>query len=230
VLDYSLIPGTNDQILITLDTSFNVATFNQKAAQKPAAVAEDDISQEQREEMKKSYRIVQIASDGSVRDLSFGSYKADDQFTDITSSHPLQSTLDSIITSPTNQTTSKDLSTLNLYPDLSLFPRWPGLEEDDDLAGPSTDPIPSDPTPTTGVVMEPSGPRKEYTHEEYQVMNLKHLGRLKAQGYKVDDYMRTKRRETKDRRFEAKRARLDAGLEVGGDEEEEGEGEELSNA
>jgi hypothetical protein len=47
-------------------------------------------------------------------------------------------------------------------------------------------------------------------------MNLKHLGRLKAQGYPVDDYMRTKRRETKDRRFEAKRAKL----------EEEGEEEE----
>lgn len=56
-------------------------------------------------------------------------------------------------------------------------------------------------------------------------MNLKHLGRLKAQGYPVDDYMRTKRRETKDRRFEAKRARLEAGEDVAeaeGDEEEEG--------
>jgi len=79
--------------------------------------------------------------------------------------------------------------------------------------------------------MEPSGPKKEYTHEDYQVMNLKHLGRLKAQGYKVDDYMRNKRRETKDRRFEAKRARLETGseAEVGGEEEEE-EGEEAGNA
>jgi hypothetical protein len=52
-------------------------------------------------------------------------------------------------------------------------------------------------------------------------MNLKHLGRLKAQGYPVDDYMRIKRRETKDRRFEAKRARLETGAEGEGEDEEE---------
>ena len=57
-------------------------------------------------------------------------------------------------------------------------------------------------------------------------MNLKHLGRLKAQGYPVDDYMRLKRRETKDRRFEAKRARLEAGGEVEAEGEAEGVDEE----
>jgi len=57
-------------------------------------------------------------------------------------------------------------------------------------------------------------------------MNLKHLGRLKAQGYPVDDYMRLKRRETKDRRFEAKRARLEAGGEAEIEVEDEGVDEE----
>jgi hypothetical protein len=66
------------------------------------------------------------------------------------------------------------------------------------------------------------GPKKDYTHAEYEAMNLKHLGRLKAQGYNVEDYMRRKRRETKDRRFEAKRAKLETGA---GDAELEGDAE-----
>jgi hypothetical protein len=60
-------------------------------------------------------------------------------------------------------------------------------------------------------------------------MNLKYLGRLKAQGYAVDEVMRTKRREKKDKAFDAKRRKLEEGAEgteEQGDEEEEGEGEE----
>jgi tRNA (guanine-N(7)-)-methyltransferase subunit TRM82 len=146
-----------------------------------------------------------------------------DQIEDITPTHEISNTLNGIITNPTNQATASEISTatIALYPDLSLFPRWPGFEEDDDLAGPAVDPSTptSAPAPNTtaGPSSEPGGgPKKEYTKEELSVMNLKHLGRLKAQGYPVDDYMRTKRRETKDRRFEAKRAKL----------EEEGEEEE----
>jgi tRNA (guanine-N(7)-)-methyltransferase subunit TRM82 len=150
----------------------------------------------------------------------------------MSSSHPLSSTLHSIVTDSSNLTSPQTLSQLNLYPDLSLFPRWPGLEEDDDLAGPA----PTAEAPAEIQTGGPVFPKKEYTQSEYEAMNLKHLGRLKAQGYDVEGVMRVKRRETKDRRFEAKRARLEAGLsEPSKDEmelaEEEGvEDEEAGNA
>ncbi|RYE83345.1 MAG: hypothetical protein EOO65_04120 [Methanosarcinales archaeon] len=66
-------------------------------------------------------------------------------------------------------------------------------------------------------------PKKEYTQEEYSAMNLKYLGRLKAQGYAVDEVMRTKRREKKDKAFDAKRRKLEEGAE--GTEEQGGEEE-----
>lgn len=140
---------------------------------------------------------------------------------------------------------SSTLSQLNLYPNLSLYPRWPGLEEDDDLAGPAADPqsqsqpTPSGSTPGAGAAPDTSVEttsvnvplssknKKEYTQAEYSTMNLKTLGRLKSQGYDVDSFMRTKRRETKDRRLEAKRRRVDAGLSEPSKEEEEA-GEELA--
>lgn len=116
---------------------------------------------------------------------------------------------------------------MNLYPNLSLYPRWPGLEEDDDLAGPA-------PEDGAGAEGSPapapfgSKTKKEYTQAEYEAMNLKTLGRLKSQGYDVEAVMKVKRRETKDRRFEAKRRRLEAGQtdpskeETVEEEEEEG--------
>jgi tRNA (guanine-N(7)-)-methyltransferase subunit TRM82 len=179
-----------------------------------------EVTEEQKVEMEKCYRIVKVQSDGSVGPhLNIAESELTMQIQDITPTHEISTTLNSIITNPSNQGTPSEISTatIALYPDLSLFPRWPGFEEDDDLAGPAVEPT-STPAPNTaGPSSEPGGgPKKEYTKEELSVMNLKHLGRLKAQGYPVDDYMRTKRRETKDRRFEAKRAKL----------EEEGEEEE----
>lgn len=69
-------------------------------------------------------------------------------------------------------------------------------------------------------------------------MNLKTLGRLKSQGYNVEAVMKVKRRETKDRRYEAKRRRVDAGLsepskeeqDLAADAEAEGAGEAEAEA
>lgn len=136
--------------------------------------------------------------------------------------------LESLATYPEN---SNSLTQLNLYPNLSLYPRWPGLEEDDDLAGPAVDSAQPGTGTSTPIIDDgnkdnstsSSKGKKEYTKAEYETMNLKTLGRLKAQGYEVDSYMRIKRRETKDRRLEAKRRRVDAGLPEPSREEEEEE-------
>jgi tRNA (guanine-N(7)-)-methyltransferase subunit TRM82 len=128
---------------------------------------------------------------------------------------------------------------LNLYPNLSLYPRWPGLEEDDDLAGPADQAVSNGNTDANANADQASAaaqakPKKEYTQEEYEAMNLKYLGRLKSQGYKVDEVMRAKRREKKDKAFDAKRRRLDAGQsELSKEEQElalEEEDEEAGNA
>ncbi len=77
--------------------------------------------------------------------------------------------------SPT--TPAKTIASLNLYPNLGLFPRWPGFEEDEELAGPE-----GDATPTS----------------EYEAMAPKQLGRLKSQGVDVSAYLSKKRRKGQD--------------------------------
>lgn len=74
--------------------------------------------------------------------------------------------------SPTTPATA--IAGLNLYPNLGLFPRWPGFEEDEELAG--------EVTPAS----------------EFEGMAPKQLGRLKAQGVDVSSYLSKKRRRGKD--------------------------------
>lgn len=60
------------------------------------------------------------------------------QLSDISStSSTLLDPLHATLSQSTNLTTPDTRSTLPMYGDLSLYPRWPGLEEDDDLAGPA---------------------------------------------------------------------------------------------
>lgn len=70
---------------------------------------------------------------------------------------------------------------LQLYPNLGLFPRWPGFEEDEELAGPETGA--STPSAAGG--------------SDYESLAPKQLGRLKAQGVDVSGLMQRKRRKGK---------------------------------
>jgi hypothetical protein len=65
MLDYTLLPGSKDEILLTLDTTFGIVTFNQESGQR--AKPDLQISEEQKGQMQKSYKIVKVAEDGSVR-------------------------------------------------------------------------------------------------------------------------------------------------------------------
>ncbi|GMK57345.1 hypothetical protein CspeluHIS016_0401790 [Cutaneotrichosporon spelunceum] len=106
------------------------------------------------------FTTVEIAADGQMSDASVSNAK-----------------LLAALAAPLSPTTAPSTITgLNLYPNLGLFPRWPGFEEDEELAGDSGAATPS----------------------EYEGMAPKQLGRLKAQGVDVSEYLSKKRRKGKD--------------------------------
>jgi tRNA (guanine-N(7)-)-methyltransferase subunit TRM82 len=107
------------------------------------------------------FTTVEIAADGQMSDVSASNAE-----------------LLGALAAPLSPTTpAKTITGLNLYPNLGLFPRWPGFEEDEELAGPE-----GDATPTS----------------EYEAMAPKQLGRLKSQGVDVSAYLSKKRRKGKD--------------------------------
>jgi hypothetical protein len=67
ILDYSLLPNSSDTYLLTLDTTFGPINSNQLTGQMPKPKPKDfEVTEEQRVEMEKCYRIVKVASDGTV--------------------------------------------------------------------------------------------------------------------------------------------------------------------
>lgn len=89
---------------------------------------------------------------------------------------------------------------MDLYPDLPLLPRWPGFEEDEDLAGPSelqedeeaaaSSSASPKPTPASRIAPSEAGTagfalKRDYTREELEAMGPRALGRLKALGVDV---------------------------------------------
>lgn len=96
--------------------------------------------------------------------------------TDMTATSPLAAPLLAAISTSTPAASAATLAHLGagLYPNLALFPRWPGFEEDEELAGPG--------------VNTPEG------KAELESMNSKQLGRLKARGEDVQDLLPKKKK------------------------------------
>jgi len=120
------------------------------------------------------------------------------KLSDISSSST--SLLDPILQSlcqPSLLTSQKALSTLDLYPDLSLLPRWPGLEEDDELAGPQPGPSRSEAGESIATGPPVGKAKKAWKWEELEMMGIKELGRLKAQGVEVGDLIWRKKKDLK---------------------------------
>ena len=76
ILDYAPVPGTSDQVLLTLDTTFGNVAFNQEAGIQKQAKG-FNISDEQREKSKRAFVVVQVGSDGIVSYLAACSTGAD---------------------------------------------------------------------------------------------------------------------------------------------------------
>lgn len=98
-----------------------------------------------------AFALVDVAADAQLLDVS----ASDDAFV-----APLEAAL------ATRPATPETLAKLQLYPDLALYPRWPGFEEDEELAGPAT----ADPTAVP---------------DDAASMNSRQLGRMKAGGAEV---------------------------------------------
>lgn len=93
---------------------------------------------------------------------------------DNTASSSLVASLRAALSDPSLDATPTTLSQLALFPNLSLFPRWPGFEEDEELAGPA--------------VNTPEG------KAELETLNSRQLGRLKARGEDVQDLLPKKKK------------------------------------
>lgn len=108
----------------------------------------------------KSIAVLDVSEDGAM--------------TDVTASSPMTS----LITSLSVESLHADgqtLASLALFPNISLFPRWPGFEEDEELAG----------GPTTATAVDESS---------LENMNLRQLGRLKGKGADVPQDLISKKR------------------------------------
>lgn len=92
------------------------------------------------------------------------------------------------------------------------------MEEDDDLAGPTDLADTNDSGDTSPAPTRTDG--KTWTMDELDKMNVKQLGRLKAQGVDIGDLIRKKEKEMKERGPTRKKIRLERGDEAGGEDEE----------
>lgn len=134
---------------------------------------------------------------------------------------------------------------MSLYEDLNLLPRWPGFEEDEDLAGPADEKVVDPNQPSTETPLETKGSKENekrgknpsvhrngfangntqsYTQEELEGMGLRVLGKLRAKGVDVSDIIRRKRRKGK--RGDVVSGDFEVDVEVGDDAEEVQDGAE----
>lgn len=170
VLDVTLIPGSTD-LFVSLDTAFGVLKHNPSPTAPPAT---PDLSEEALAKMAQDTLIISASSDGT---LSLSSR-----------ANPLAASLKA----ESNTATPDQLSKLSdLYPDLGLLPKWSG--EDAEEAGEGGGGA-GDGASEAGTAMTSSGARSpfSYTPEELAQMPVKQLGRLKAQGVNVMEYIQQK--------------------------------------
>jgi hypothetical protein len=72
ILDYTPVPGSSDTYLLTLDTTFGPINSNQSTGQMPKPKPKDfEVTEGQKVEMEKCYRIVKVSSDGSVSHINW---------------------------------------------------------------------------------------------------------------------------------------------------------------
>jgi hypothetical protein len=123
------------------------------------------------------------------------------QFSETTTQHT--TLLDSLYTSLSQShllLPPSSHASLALHANLTLLPRWPGYEDDEDDSNPSNTLNPDDTASIAGTMTTMGGGlNKTYSQEELEGMNVKQLGKLKARGLDVEGIIGRKRKEAKGR-------------------------------
>ncbi|ORY32126.1 WD40-repeat-containing domain protein [Naematelia encephala] len=179
LVDFTAIPGEDVRLLLSLDTTWGVLKQNPGLdGVNTTSKAKEGLTEEEGEMIKQSLAVVQVETSGQLVDITSGSLTLlDPVYRTLQQSHQL-----------INPST---IANLNLYGNLSLLPRWPGLEEDDDLAGTNEQNAGSEAT------QNGDGAGKEWTADELEKMNVKQLGRLRSQGVAVEEVIARKRKQGK---------------------------------
>jgi hypothetical protein len=175
VLDITLVPGSTD-LFVSLDTAFGILKHNQS----PAAPTVTEPDAAALEKMSRDTLLVSISAQGA---LSLSS-----------TPNPLATS----IKSDANTATTEQLVKLgDLYSDLGLLPKWSG--EDAEESGEPQGAAGTDGASEAGTSSGGSGGRSpfSYTPEELNAMPVKQLGRLKAQGVDVQEYITAKSKKQK---------------------------------
>ena len=176
VLDITLLPGSSD-LFVSLDTAFGVLKHNQSP--KPPTAAPEP-GAEALEKMSRDTTIISISSDGTLAPSS--------------SANPLAASLKA----EANLATVEQLSKIvDIYSDLGLLPKWMG--EDAEEAGEPANGGGADGASDAGTTSGGPGGRSpfSYSPEELAAMPVKQLGRLKAQGVDVQEYIAAKSNKKK---------------------------------
>ncbi|ODN85454.1 hypothetical protein L198_07535 [Cryptococcus wingfieldii CBS 7118] len=176
VIEFTNVPSTfasdHVNLLVSLDTAWDVLKKNPGPGTegRQDVVEKQDLSEEEKESLRKVLVVVKVAKDGSLS---------------------LEQSPPNSLTSSFPTTTPSQISQANLYPLLGVLPRWPGYEEEEDAPNssvPGGEPIPA----------PAAGPGGAYTNEELESMNTKQLGRLKASGVDVGAIMLRRKKEAKE--------------------------------
>ena len=174
VVDFASLSSSPSQLLVSVDPAFGVLRHNQTGS--PGKKPEINLTAEQSADLANNLICVEVGAGPSLS---------------VVETSIIPSLRETLASSPVSQNA---LANTDLYPNLSLLPRWVGFEEEDELAGKEETEEGRSGTPDKGNHMSLSmDPKKEWTREELENLGPRQLGRLKAQGVDVGDLLSKKR-------------------------------------
>ena len=183
VLDFTLLCG--DQILVSLDAGFGSIRTSTMPIPSSVQIPPDN------DALAHPLRALRVSKDGTFSDTS-------------TNHHDMIASLEASLTQPHLLSDLTTASKLQLYPDLPILPRWPGMEDDDEDEGAVDVGIEQSNSDARSVVTKSEGryaPDRTWTAEELEMLSTKALGRLKSQGVNVATILLARKKAAKSAKY-----------------------------